>query len=242
MRLASLPQRRDGRLIVVSADLAWYADADHIVPDLQSALDDWDRYAPLLETLSVELEHEAIPRRRFHEREACAPLPRAFRRTSAGAERPGDDLAAGRSPIADHAGPSAIELCVVTGDVPQGASRAEALAAIRLVGLVHDCGAGALSPVFATPEAFGPDWADGRLGAVIAAECNGQAAGSAAADCDLAALVADLAATRRLLVGTVVGSGALLEIPALAAGDVLRAELRNARGKSLIGAMERTAL
>ena len=78
MKLASLPQLRDGRLIVVSDDLAWYADADHIVPTMQALLDDWDRYAPYLEALRIELQHGAIPQRRFHEREAAAPLPRAF--------------------------------------------------------------------------------------------------------------------------------------------------------------------
>ena len=78
MKLASLPQLRDGRLIVVSDDLAWYADADHIVPTMQGLLDEWDRYAPYLAALAMELEHEAIPRKRFHEREAAAPLPRAF--------------------------------------------------------------------------------------------------------------------------------------------------------------------
>lgn len=78
MKLASLPQGRDGRLIVVSNDLAWYADADHIVPTMQALLDDWERYFPLVEALSIELAHEAIPRKRFHEREAAAPLPRAY--------------------------------------------------------------------------------------------------------------------------------------------------------------------
>lgn len=78
MKLGSLPQGRDGRLIVVSDDLAWYADADHIVPTMQGLLDDWDRHYPQLEALSIELAHGAIPRKRFHEREACAPLPRAF--------------------------------------------------------------------------------------------------------------------------------------------------------------------
>ncbi len=78
MKLASLPQGRDGRLIVVSEDLAWYADADHIVQTMQGLLDDWDRHYPQLEALSIELAHGAIPRKRFHEREACAPLPRAF--------------------------------------------------------------------------------------------------------------------------------------------------------------------
>ena len=48
MKLASLKGGRDGRLVVVSSDLAWYADAGHIVPTLQAALDDWERHAPLL--------------------------------------------------------------------------------------------------------------------------------------------------------------------------------------------------
>jgi fumarylacetoacetate (FAA) hydrolase len=78
VKLASLPRGRDGRLVVVSDDLAWYADADHIVPTLQGLLDDWDRLAPVVEALATELAHEAIPRLRFHEREAAAPLPRAY--------------------------------------------------------------------------------------------------------------------------------------------------------------------
>ncbi|WP_414902631.1 fumarylacetoacetate hydrolase family protein [Sphingomonas flavalba] len=78
MKLASLKGGRDGRLIVVSSDLAWYAEAENIVPTLQAALDDWDRYAPLLRNLSTDLEHGSIPRERFHEREAAAPLPRAY--------------------------------------------------------------------------------------------------------------------------------------------------------------------
>ena len=78
MKLASLPQGRDGRLVVVSDDLAWYAGADHIVPTLQGLLDNWDRLAPEVEALAVELAHQAIPRLRFHEREAAAPLPRAY--------------------------------------------------------------------------------------------------------------------------------------------------------------------
>lgn len=78
MKLASLKNGRDGRLVVVSNDLAWYADASHLVPTLQAALDDWDRMAPYLEVLSRDLEHAAIPRERFHEHDAAAPLPRAY--------------------------------------------------------------------------------------------------------------------------------------------------------------------
>ncbi|MEM8827382.1 MAG: fumarylacetoacetate hydrolase family protein [Pseudomonadota bacterium] len=78
MKLASLRQGRDGRLVVVSKDLAWYADASHIAPTLQAALDDWDGLRPQLEKLAEDLDHETIPRERFHEREADAPLPRAY--------------------------------------------------------------------------------------------------------------------------------------------------------------------
>lgn len=78
MKLASLKSGRDGRLIVVSNDLAWYADARHIAPTLQAALDDWNEIAPRLEALATDLEHAVIPRERFHEHDAAAPLPRAY--------------------------------------------------------------------------------------------------------------------------------------------------------------------
>ncbi len=78
MKLASLKNGRDGRLVVVSDDLAWCADATHIAPTLQAALDDWDHAAPLLGNLATDLAHGTIPKERFHEREAAAPLPRAF--------------------------------------------------------------------------------------------------------------------------------------------------------------------
>ncbi|HEX8447642.1 MAG TPA: fumarylacetoacetate hydrolase family protein [Sphingomonas sp.] len=78
MKLGSLKSGRDGRLVVVSHDLAWCADAAHIAPTLQAALDDWDRVAPALENLATDLAHEVIPMMRFHERHAAAPLPRAF--------------------------------------------------------------------------------------------------------------------------------------------------------------------
>jgi len=127
MKLASLKSGRDGRLVVVSHDLAWYADAAHICPTLQAALDDWDTIAPRLEVLARDLEQEAIPRERFHEHDAAAPLPRAYQwadgsayvnhvelvRRARGAELPesfwtdplmyqggSDDLLGARDPIA----------------------------------------------------------------------------------------------------------------------------------------------
>ncbi|QUM70870.1 fumarylacetoacetate hydrolase family protein [Sphingopyxis granuli] len=78
MKLASLKAGRDGRLVVVSDDLAWYADAGAIAPTLQAALDDWAETAPRLKALADDVNHEAIPRERFHERDAASPLPRAY--------------------------------------------------------------------------------------------------------------------------------------------------------------------
>lgn len=78
MKLASLKSGRDGRLVVVSDDLAWCADAGHIAPTLQAALDGWDWIEPALRNLATDLEHDVIPKERFHERSAAAPLPRAY--------------------------------------------------------------------------------------------------------------------------------------------------------------------
>ncbi|HRD27902.1 MAG TPA: fumarylacetoacetate hydrolase family protein, partial [Caulobacter sp.] len=78
MKLASLKGGRDGRLVVVSHDLAWCTSAEAIAPTLQAALDDWDRCEPLLRGLAESLEHGALPRDRFHEHDAASPLPRAY--------------------------------------------------------------------------------------------------------------------------------------------------------------------
>ena len=78
VKLASLKGGRDGRLVVVSDDLSWYADATHIAPTMQAALDDWADAAPRLAALAEDLNHEAIPQERFHERDAASPLPRAY--------------------------------------------------------------------------------------------------------------------------------------------------------------------
>ncbi|WP_427964800.1 fumarylacetoacetate hydrolase family protein [Altererythrobacter sp.] len=79
MKLATLNDgTRDGKLVVVSKDLTRYCAAENIAPTLQAALDDWDRIAPKLEVLALDVEHEAVPCERFHEREALSPLPRAY--------------------------------------------------------------------------------------------------------------------------------------------------------------------
>lgn len=78
MKLASLKQGRDGRLVVVSRDLTRATDAFFIAPTLQAALDNWERLSPLLADLSQSLEHGAVPSFRFHEHDCASPLPRSY--------------------------------------------------------------------------------------------------------------------------------------------------------------------
>ncbi len=265
MKLASLPRLRDGRLIVVSSDLAWYADADRIVPNLQAALDDWEHYRGALETLATELEHEAIPQKRFHEREAAAPLPRAGEWVSFADGKlyrgaPGD-LRGGRSPIelADEDWGCGFEpqVVVVTADVPQGASRSQALAAIRLVGLANPLvlrhfptsftgvtqprPTTAFSPVFVTPDALGELWSEGRLRSELLVEHNGvRLLGDGGEGPDFGEMIAEFARTRRIGAGAIFGSTPFAGASALTLrdGDRVRVEVRNARGRTIFGAIE----
>lgn len=78
MKLASLKGGRDGRLVVVSQDLAWCTDASAIAPTLQAALDNWDDAEPKLRALAESVEVAGVPLERFHEHEAASPLPRAY--------------------------------------------------------------------------------------------------------------------------------------------------------------------
>ncbi|MEM9061323.1 MAG: fumarylacetoacetate hydrolase family protein [Pseudomonadota bacterium] len=79
MKLATLPDgTRDGVLVVVSNDLTRCADAGEIAPTMQHALDHWDNVAPELESIGRRLETGSISTLRFRERQAMAPLPRAY--------------------------------------------------------------------------------------------------------------------------------------------------------------------
>ncbi len=262
MKLASLKWGRDGRLVVVSNDLAWCVEANDVAPTLQAALDDWERCEPLLKGLAESLEHGSIPRVRFHEHAAESPLPRAFQwadgsayvnhvalvRQARAADMPdsfwtdplmyqggSDSFLGPRDPIplADEAWGCDMEgeIAVVTGDVPMGAGREEALAAIRLVMLCNDVSlrnlipgeiaksfgffqskpASAFSPVAVTPDALGDAWKDGKLHGRLEVELNGKLLGEADAGVDMTfdfgTLIAHAAKTRALGAGTIVGSG-----------------------------------
>ena len=136
-------------------------------------------------------------------------------------------------PLADEAWGCDLEaeVCVVTGDVAQGASRDEALSAVRLIGLVNDVSlrnlipnelakgfgffqskpASALSPVLVTPDALGARWRDGKLHGALRVSLNGALFGQADAGVDMTfdfgQLIAHAARTRALSAGSVIGSG-----------------------------------
>ncbi len=78
MKLASLKQGRDGRLVVVSRDLARAADAGDIAATMQEALDAWANAEPRLAELAVKLEAEAVADFPFRAADCAAPLPRAY--------------------------------------------------------------------------------------------------------------------------------------------------------------------
>jgi fumarylacetoacetate (FAA) hydrolase len=262
MKLASLKGGRDGRLVVVSDDLAYFAYAGHIATTLQDVLDHWEDLAPRLELLATDLSHAVIPRERFHERDAASPLPRAYQwadgsayvnhvalvRKARGAEMPdsfwhdplmyqggSDGFLGPRDPIplADESWGCDMEaeVVVVTGDVPLGATREEALASIRLVGLTNDVSlrnlipgelakgfgffqskpASAFSPVFVTPDSLGDRWREGKLHGALCVDFNGKPLGRADAGVDMTfdfgQLIAHAAKSRSLGAGTIIGSG-----------------------------------
>lgn len=261
MKLASLKGGRDGRLVVVSNDLAWYSPADRIALTLQAALDDWERCEPELRGLAESLEHGSVPKARFHEHDAASPLPRAYQwadgsayvnhvalvRQARAAEMPesfwtdplmyqgGSDGFLGPRdaiPLKDEAWGCDLEgeVAVITGDVPMGASREEALGCIRLVMLCNDVSlrnlipaelaknfgffqskpASAFSPVAVTPDAL-PNFRDGKLHGKLEVELNGKPLGEADAGVDMTfdfgTLIAHAAKTRALSAGTIIGSG-----------------------------------
>ena len=78
MKLASLKDGRDGRLVVVSRDLSRCADAHAVAPTLQAALDDWGSAAPRLAEIADALETGRIAHLPFDAATCAAPLPRAF--------------------------------------------------------------------------------------------------------------------------------------------------------------------
>jgi fumarylacetoacetate (FAA) hydrolase len=167
MKLASLKGGRDGRLVVISNDLARCTSAANVAATLQAALDDWANTRPALEMIAKDLE--AGGGDKFDQAACASPLPRAYQwadgsayvnhvelvRKARGAEMPasfwtdplmyqgGSDSFLGPRddiPMADEAWgiDFEAEVTVVTDDVPMGISAAQAVNHIQLIMLVND--------------------------------------------------------------------------------------------------------
>ncbi|CAB5691326.1 2-keto-4-pentenoate hydratase/2-oxohepta-3-ene-1,7-dioic acid hydratase (catechol pathway) [Delftia tsuruhatensis] len=179
------------------------------------------------------------------------------------------------------------EVAVVTGDVPLGVDAQAALGHVRLLGLVNDITlrnlvvpelakgfgfvqskpASALSPVLVTPDELGAHWHGGKLHRAMEVWLNGRQIGCPQAGEEMqfhfGQLIAHAARTRRLVAGTVLGSGTVsnrsdvvgvcclvearvreqlregcMRTPFLRHGDRVRIEMRDGDGASLFGAIE----
>ncbi|MEE9381230.1 MAG: fumarylacetoacetate hydrolase family protein [Hyphomonadaceae bacterium] len=125
------------------------------------------------------------------------------------------------------------EVTVITGDVPMGVSREDALRYVQLIMIVNDVSmrglipgelakgfgffqskpSSAFSPVAVTPDVLGEHWKDGKLHLPMLSAYNGAPFGKPEAGEDMTfdfgALIAHAAKTRPLSAGTLIGSGTI---------------------------------
>jgi fumarylacetoacetate (FAA) hydrolase len=263
MKLATLNDgSRDGQLVVVSTDLASAHYATGMADHMQHALDDWNFISPQLQDLSDSLNQgKARHAFAFDARLCMAPLPRAYLmavgdaypdpvaapaavhpNASSAALQLGfaDALLGARAPlVCAHAAQYpdfAASVAVITGDVAQGATPAQALDAVRLLVLAshthyrawQDQPALALmaaphtafSPVAVTPDemvwAGEGAWAQGRLSLTLQCSVNGRKFGACDAGQDMRThfgeLMAQLSLARRLRAGSIVSSGEVRQL------------------------------
>jgi fumarylacetoacetate (FAA) hydrolase len=78
MKLASYKHGRDGKLMVVNADLTRCTPATDIAATMQQALDDWADSEPKLRALSKKLESGEVKGESFNPALCASPLPRAY--------------------------------------------------------------------------------------------------------------------------------------------------------------------
>jgi fumarylacetoacetate (FAA) hydrolase len=123
------------------------------------------------------------------------------------------------------------EVAVITGDVPMGATPAQALEGVRLLMLANDVSlrnlipdelakgfgffqskpATAFSPVAVTPDEVGDAWDKGRLHLTLQSTWNGRKVGMCEAGPEMTfhfgQLIAHICKTRNVRAGSIVGSG-----------------------------------
>ncbi|MBK8456034.1 MAG: hypothetical protein IPL47_02060 [Phyllobacteriaceae bacterium] len=248
MKLATLKNAtRDGRLVVVTRDLTRCTDASFLAPTLQRALDDWARVAPHLAALAESLEHGAVPAERFHEHDAMSPLPRAFRCAQAQddgswRETAGDGFSGPRDGVIAPGTDIAIGLAAILGDLAAGDAGEIAADAAMLV--MAAAFAGEATVAF-SPVAVTPDELDGAP--QLTATINGKTGRSVAIIADFAALAANAAKWRAVGAGAIVATGSASLAKSfgrdggLGEGETARIEAKDAKGHSLLGAIEMIA-
>jgi fumarylacetoacetate (FAA) hydrolase len=261
MKLASLKHGRDGRLVVVSRDLTRCAEASSVAATMQDALDNWDTAAPRLREIADALEnggaHEPFdqtqctsPLPRSHgwadgsayvnhvelvRKARGAELPASFWTDPLMYRGASDSFVAPRDPIVAPDTGWGIDLeaeaGVIVGDVPRGATGAQAAAAIRLIVILNDVsfrnlipgelakgfgflqgkGQTAFAPVAVTPDELGAAWDGTKIKLPLLSWLNGAPFGRPNAGVDMTfdfpTLVAHATKTRPLLGGVIVGSG-----------------------------------
>ncbi|MBI2316301.1 MAG: fumarylacetoacetate hydrolase family protein [Betaproteobacteria bacterium] len=224
-------------------------DWDYIAPQLQSLYEELNRQ-PSARAFEIDFTRFAAPLpRAFQWADASAYINHMeLVRKARGAEMPENAAA---EPLMYQGGSDALlgprddiavenedwgidlegEVAVITGDVPMGVKRENALEYVRLLMLANDVSlrnliagemaggfgffqskpATAFSPVALTPEELGAAWRGGKLHLPLAVHVNGELLGSPDAGLDMtfgfAKLIARAARTRVLSAGTIIGSG-----------------------------------
>jgi fumarylacetoacetate (FAA) hydrolase len=179
------------------------------------------------------------------------------------------------------------EFGIITDEVPMGVSTQEALAHIKLIVQINDWSlraiapvemktgfgwvqakpACSMAPVAVTPDELGDRWRDGRVDLPFQVWWNGEKFGEAQGypmAFGFHELVAHAARTRRLVAGTIVGSGTIsnqnyrevgscciaerraiemidkgsAQTPFMSFGDRVRMEVRNTDGALVFGAID----
>jgi fumarylacetoacetate (FAA) hydrolase len=295
MKLATYQDgSRDGHLLVVSRDLSQAHYATAHATRLQQLLDDWGFLSPQLEDLYLKLNQGRLRHAFNFEPSRCmAPLPRAYQFVTGAAyerglpeprlERRGsDDFLGAADPArcASEAMGVSFEagIAVITGDVTVGVNPAQALDTVRLLMLANDWRlqnlqqaelATAFSPVAVTPDELGAAWQGGRVELNLKATFNGKQVGLCETGSGMTfhfgQLIAQLARTRGLRAGTIIGSGAVSDpahgycsiadqraletridvnavTPWMQFGDSIRIEMKGRDGGKLFGTIDQDLL
>jgi len=269
----------------VSRDLAQAHYATGIATRLQQLLDDWNFIAPLLQELSQTLNHgKARHAFSFDTKQCMAPLPRAhayLQGKAAALSQAASDGLLGPCEPARFASESlgidfGVGLAVVSGDVPMGSTAEAALESVRLLMLCNDWAlrslppghvqpCAAFAPVAVTLDEAGDAWQRGRLQLSLQSMWNGRKVGlceaGSAPGLHFGELIAQLARTRKVQAGSIVGAGSTpdgskgygsiadkraLEVlesgePStefMKFGDSIRIEVKGRDGLSLFGAID----